>query len=135
MRSQFWGPRIAALDPNMTLLLALEPFDLDYLSHGVESAWPPDRSHTNFPSVLDIQWSKPSLDDTMASTVHSISEAIIAAALAEGQDLSNATKYPGYALSGEPLENLYGGHVKRLHKIRKAIDPEEVMGLAGGWKF
>jgi hypothetical protein len=30
---------------------------------------------------------------------------------------------------------MYGANVERLRKIRAAIDPEDVMGLAGGWKF
>ena len=31
--------------------------------------------------------------------------------------------------------DIYGGNVERLWKIRAAIDPKDVMGLAGGWKF
>jgi Berberine and berberine like len=71
----------------------------------------------------------------MAPTLRSISSAIRAAALADGQNVSHAAKYPNYALFGTPLEDMYGGNVERLRKIREAIDPEDVMGLAGGWKF
>jgi hypothetical protein len=31
-----------------------------------------------------------------------------------------------------PLEAMYG---ERLREIKKRYDPEDVMGLAGGWKF
>jgi Berberine and berberine like len=116
MRSQFWGPKILAKDKNMTLLLAMEPFLPSVYSHGSDSAWPPDRSQGYSPSVLDIQWTDPSLD-------------------ADGQNVANASKYVNYALFDTPLENLYAGNLKRLRKIRKVIDPEDVMGLAGGWKF
>ena len=58
-----------------------------------------------------------------------------AAALADGQNVSHAAKYVNYALFGTPLKDIYGGNVERLRKIRAAIDPEDVMGLAGGWKF
>jgi Berberine and berberine like len=71
----------------------------------------------------------------MASTLRHISGTIRAAALADGQNVSRAAKYPNYALFGTPLEDIYGGNVKKLRRIRAAIDPEDVMGLAGGWKF
>jgi hypothetical protein len=71
----------------------------------------------------------------MAPALRHISGRIRAAALADGQNVSHAAKYPNYALFGTPLEDIYGGNVKRLRKIRAAIDPEDVMGLAGGWKF
>jgi hypothetical protein len=38
-------------------------------------------------------------------------------------------------LFGTPLKVMYGGNVERLQKIRAAIDPDDVMGLAGGWRF
>lgn len=71
----------------------------------------------------------------MASTLRHISDAIRAAALADGQNVSCAAKYVNYALFGTPLEEIYGGNVERLRMIKAAIDPEDVMGLAGGWKF
>ena len=71
----------------------------------------------------------------MAPTLRSIAGAIRAAALADGQNVSHAAKYPNYALFGTPLEDMYGGNVERLREIRAAVDPEDVMGLTGGWKF
>jgi Berberine and berberine like len=40
-----------------------------------------------------------------------------------------------YALFSTPLVDMYGKNVERLREIRRAIDPEDVMGLAGGFKF
>jgi hypothetical protein len=71
----------------------------------------------------------------MAFALRNISETIHAAALADGQDVSHAAKYPNYALFGTPLEDMYGGNVERLRKIKAAVDPEDVMDLSGGWKF
>jgi hypothetical protein len=71
----------------------------------------------------------------MAPTLRQISSAIRTAALADGQNVSRAAKYPNYSIFDTPLEDIYGGNVERLRKIRKAVDPEDVMGLAGGWKF
>jgi hypothetical protein len=133
--SQFWGAFLSALDRNVTLASSFEPFDKGVFSHGSASAYPPDRSHAIFPTSLSLAWSNASLDDTMAFALRNISDTIHAAALADGQDVSHAAKYPNYALFGTPLEDMYGGNVERLRKIRAAIDPEDVMGLTGGWKF
>ena len=135
MCSQFWGAHLSALDNNLTIVLALEPFDKGLFSHGSESAYPPDRSHAILPSSLTLQWSNASLDEMMAFALRNISTTIHAVALADGQNVSHAAVYPNYALFGTPLEDMYGGNVERLRKIRAAIDPEDVMGLAGGWKF
>ena len=117
------------------MTVALEPFDSGLFTHGSGSAYPPDRSHVILPSDVLFEWFDPSLDEIMAPTLRLISGAIRAAALADGQNVSHAAKYPNYALFDTPLENMYGENVERLHKIRVAIDPEDVMGLAGGWKF
>ena len=135
MGSQFWGPRLSALDNNATLSSSLEPLDKGVFSYGSGSAYPPDRSHAVFPSVFPLQWANASLDETMASALRQMSETIHVAALADGQNVSHAAKYPNYALFGTPLKDMYGGNVKRLWEIKAAVDPDDVMGLAGGWKF
>jgi len=115
--------------------VTLEPFDKGVFSHGSGSAYPPDRSHAVFPSVITIDWFNSSIDETIASALRQFSGSMRAAALADGQNVSHAAKYVNYALFGTPLKDIYGGNVERLRKIRAAIDPEDVMGLAGGWKF
>ncbi|KAI0262277.1 hypothetical protein BGY98DRAFT_1050297, partial [Russula aff. rugulosa BPL654] len=120
---------------NMTLTSTVETFNKDFFSHGRDSAYPPDRSHAVFPSVLTVEWSDSSLDDAMAFALRNFADAIRDVALADGQNVSHAAKYVNYALFGTPLEDMYGGNVERLRKIRAAIDPNDVMSLAGGWKF
>ena len=71
----------------------------------------------------------------MAFALRNMSGTIQAAALADGQNVSHAAVYVNYALFGTPLKDMYGGNVERLRKIRAAIDPDDVMGLTGGWKF
>ena len=135
MRSQFWGERLYAQDKNVTVLSAIETFDKGFLSYGSDSAYPPDRSQPVFPAVLAFEWSNSSLDDTAAFGLRSFSDAVRDVALADGQNVSHAAKYPNVALFGTPLEDMYGGNVERLRKIRAAVDPTDVMGLTGGWKF
>ena len=115
--------------------VTLEPFDKGLFSHGSGSAYPPDRSRALFPAAISAQWLNASLDDTMAFALRNISDTIHAAALADGQDVSHAAKYPNYALFGTPLKDMYGVNLVRLREIRAAVDPEDVMGLTGGWKF
>ena len=135
MCPQLWGARLYAQDKNVSLGAAFEPFDKGLFSYGSGSAYPPDRSQALFPSAVTVQWVNASLDDTMANTLRNITETIKGVALADGQNVSQAAKYMNYALYGTPLENMYGGNLARLRKIREAIDPEDVMALAGGWKF
>ena len=117
------------------MIATIEAFDKGLFTHGSDSAYPPDRSHAFFTSNIAVWWSNSSLDDTTAFALRKYSDSIRDAALADGQDLSHVAKYPNYALFGTPLEDMYGGNVARLRKIRAAIDPEDVMGLTGGWKF
>ena len=135
MRSQFWGERLYAQDKNATLSTTIETFDKGLFAHGSDSAYPPDRSQAVFPTALNVGWSNSSLDDAVALALRNFADAIRDAALADGQNVSHAAKYVNSALFGTPLEDMYGGNVERLRRIRAAIDPNDVMSLAGGWKF
>jgi len=115
--------------------LTLEPFDEDFFSYGSDSAYPPDRSQALFPAFITLQWTDASLDDKMASVVRHISDTIRDVAIADGQNVQHAAKYMNYAIYGTPLEEMYGGNVERLSKIRASIDPDNVMCLTGGWRF
>jgi len=113
----------------------MEPFAPGLFSHGSPSAYPPDRSHALFPSVLSVKWSNHSLDETMADALRDGSKTIHEVALTDGQNLSDAAVYVNYALFGTPLEDMYGGNLARLRRIKAKIDPEKVMDLTGGFKF
>jgi len=117
------------------LFYALEPFEPDFLAHGEPSAYPPDRSLAVFPSAVSVGWTSASADVFMADAVRLSAASLVEAAIQDGQDLKNAAPYVNYALFGTPVERMYGKHLERLRGIRKKDDPEDVMGLAGGWKF
>jgi hypothetical protein len=84
---------------------------------------------------MSTVWANASLDEEMAHALRQGSAAVRAAALADGQKVSHAAAYVNYALFDTPLKDIYGGNVERLRKIRAVIDPKDVMGLAGGFKF
>ncbi len=71
----------------------------------------------------------------MTRAIRESADSLRAAALKNGQDVEHAAVYPNYALFDTPLEDMYGQNVPRLQSLRCAIDPEDVMGLAGGFKF
>lgn len=60
---------------------------------------------------------------------------IRAAAIEEGQDIASGPLYPNYAIFGTPLQDMYGDNVDKLKSLRQRVDPHDVMGLAGGFKF
>ncbi len=117
------------------MVTVLEPFADTLFSHGTPSAYPPDRSHVVFPSIITYQWSNASLDATVARALRQNTDQARAAVVADGQNVSHAAIYVNYALFDTPLKDMYGANVPRLRKIRAKIDPEDVMGLAGGFKF
>lgn len=50
--------------------------------------------------------------------------------------LKNASTYANYALFGTSLEAMYGEHLEPLRELRRdGPGPENVMGLAGGWRL
>ncbi|KAH9054241.1 FAD-binding domain-containing protein, partial [Lactarius vividus] len=104
-------------------------------SHGTPSAYPPDRSLVYFPSILSFTWSNPTLDKTIFRAQRESANSLRAAALKDEQDVERAAVYPNYALFDTPLKDMYGQNLPRLHKLRRAVDPNDVMGLAGGFKF
>ncbi len=56
-------------------------------------------------------------------------------AIQDGQDLTNAPLYPNYAMFDVPLRDMYGENVDKLRSLRRRVDPHNVMGLTGGFKF
>ncbi|KAF8463791.1 FAD-binding domain-containing protein [Russula ochroleuca] len=133
--TKFWGDRLSQYDDNMLLFYVLEPFEPDFLTHGKPSAYPPDRSLAVLPSLVYVGWTSSSTDVYMADAAHRSAASLVEAAIQDGQDLKNAGPYVNYAIFGTPLERMYGKHLERLREIRKKYDPENVMGLTGGWKF
>jgi hypothetical protein len=67
--------------------------------------------------------------------VRNFSDTVTAAAVADGQNLTDAAVYPNYALFDTTIEDIYGANIPRLQAIKNGVDPENVMGLTGGFKL
>ncbi len=114
----------------------MEPFLPSILSHDkFPTAYPPTRRKVYSPLNLAYAWAVADYDDIFFEAIRQSTATIRAAAIAEGQDIANAPMYPNYALFDTPLNEIYGNNVHKLKSLRKKVDPADVMGLAGGFKF
>ncbi|TFY59432.1 hypothetical protein EVG20_g7793 [Dentipellis fragilis] len=123
--TKFWGD---VLTPHSatTLFNVAETFLPDMFSHGTPSAYPPSRAYTLCPVNLYVAWTDARADSLMHDAL-----AVSAARMTElGEPL-----YTNYALGDVPVEALYGENVGELKRIKRWYDPEDVMGLAGGYKL
>ncbi|VDC04165.1 unnamed protein product [Peniophora sp. CBMAI 1063] len=130
-----YGQQLSLLDTAPFISFDVEPFDPALFSYGSDSAYPPGRSRGLMPTNLYFSWELSSLDDKVHSIMKTIANEITAQAVAEGQDVADAFIYGNYALGDTSREKIYGDNVARLQSIHDAIDPDNVMGLAGGFKF
>lgn len=124
-----------SLDTGAFISYDVEPFLSDIFSHGADSAYPPSRSISYSPTNIYYAWVDSGHDSTFHNAIQSTADTIRAAAVAEGQDVEDAPVYGNYALYDQDLSGIYGDHLSRLQIIKAAVDPNNVMGLAGGFKF
>ena len=104
-------------------------------SHGRPSAWPPSREVALFPVNLWIAWTNASDDVVTHHAIEASSDRITKAAIADGQNVANASLYGNYAVFDTPLDRILGQNIPKLSNLQRLYDPESVMALAGGWKF
>ncbi|KAI0317695.1 FAD-binding domain-containing protein [Amylostereum chailletii] len=135
--TQFWSARLAEVEATILFSINPEPFNtaLYRFSPTSPSAYPPTRSIPLTPLDLTLTWNLPSSDAVMRSTLAQATAELRTAALRLGQAVEDDFEYGNYALEGTPVEKIYGANVGRLREIKKQYDPEDVMGLAGGFKL
>ncbi|KAF8968756.1 hypothetical protein BDZ97DRAFT_1915822 [Flammula alnicola] len=134
--TMFWG---AALGDKSEIMLSydIELFLPSIYSHNPDkTAFPPVRNIPFQPFNIAFTWNSSEFDPDFHNAVVASSAQIRKAALAEGQtQLVHAPNYPNYAVAGTPLEDMYGVNLPALRALKARVDPNNVMGLAGGWKF
>jgi FAD/FMN-containing dehydrogenase len=87
------------------------------------------------PLNLYFAWAGSAFDAQFHDALLQSSQHLTGVAVGEGQAITQAPLYTNYALYDTPLERIYGDNVARLRTIKAAVDPDNVMGLAGGFKF
>ncbi|KAJ3504597.1 hypothetical protein NMY22_g17869 [Coprinellus aureogranulatus] len=136
-QSTYWGQKLSWASGSF-FSYAVEPFLPNIYQHnaGLDTAYPPARNRFYSPFNVFFGWLAPSQDTTFQNSVLESARALVAAASAEGQsNLDSIPLYPNYASSRMTLQQVYGTNVPRLRALKQRVDPDDVMGLAGGFKF
>jgi len=135
--TNFWGAKLA-LAGAVFISYDIEPFLPSIYTHATSpSAFPPDRGPGYMPLNLYFAWAPTdsAFDSTFHDALKQSAAHLTTVALGDGQAIADAPLYTNYALYDTPLERIYGDNVPRLQAIKTAVDPGNVMGLAGGFKF
>ena len=126
---QYWGKHL----PESVFFVSydVEPFLPSLFSHNTTpSAYPPDRTQGLFPLNIYYAWLSPESDQTVEAAIRTSAQT-----LQSESQVAAGVVYPNYAIFDTPLVKLYGANLPRLQAIKEAVDPENVMGLAGGFKL
>ncbi len=133
---KFWGQALARKSA-VVVSYDIEPFTQAILSHNTTfTAYPPDRSVVMSPFNINYAWASAEFDTDFYAAVRQSKATLRSALFLNGQSVANgASAYPNYALFDTPLNQMYGANIQRLKALTKKVDPDNVMGLAGGFKF
>ena len=118
-----------------------EPFLQSYLSHANSpSAFPPPsaRQLGKAPNLLLVAfgWENATYDDEFIASNRETINRLSVVAKAEGLLLNDPPAlYGNYVDAETPLVDIYGENLQILQALQAKIDANNVMGLAGGFKF
>nr|AGK29884.1 FAD-binding protein [Volvariella volvacea] len=119
----------------------LEPFLNDITTHAPanSSAYPFSRSTSTSYSPFNIYWAwtLPNFDDELHQAIQESAARIEQFAVSDGQASlagSEVSLYPNYALGSTPAERIWGPNLAWMTNVKQRVDPQDVMGLAGGFK-
>ncbi|KAJ8074401.1 hypothetical protein PM082_015301 [Marasmius tenuissimus] len=134
--TKHWGLLLSPLTGTF-VSYAVEPFHPSLLSHtSLASAYPPTRGQILLPLEIYYAWMLSTSDSVMLDAVRRSTAQLENVAVSTGQArVDTASKYPNYAIYDTPVSRIYGGNLGRLQAIKASVDPDNVMGLAGGFKI
>ena len=124
-----------------SLAYVVEPFLQSYLSHANSPSAFPDPAARQpgkalSPLLVFFCWPDQVDDDVFVAAVEESAERLSVIARAEGLLIDEPTSlYGNYAQATTPLVDIYGDNLPSLQALQRKVDPENIMGLAGGFKF
>ncbi|PCH36093.1 FAD-binding domain-containing protein [Wolfiporia cocos MD-104 SS10] len=133
--TEFWSSTLALDVPGLFISYDVEPFLSTILSHGSDSAWPPSRTQAILPLNIYFSYWFETSDAQIYQVMQTSSAYITQMAEEQGQEIADIMLYPNYAIYDTTLADMYGDNVAKLQVLHKQYDPDNVMGLCGGWKF
>lgn len=124
------------LTHGLAFTITPEPFTTGAFKHSSgKEAYLHTPANACFPTSLNANWLV-ATEDTFWRTALKETEAILRTqAESQGDNLSNCPYYPNYSLFDTSLQKIYLGNLPKLKELKKKIDPNNVMGLTGGFKF
>jgi len=134
-QTSYWGQQ---LDGSSVQAISydVEPFLSTILTHGGPSAYPPTRTERFLPLNIYFAWSSPADDADCYNAIVQTAASLTDLAMDDGQfSVSTAPRYPNYAIYDTSLVDIYGDALSQLAPLKVQYDPDNVMGLAGGWKL
>jgi FAD/FMN-containing dehydrogenase len=78
-------------------------------------------------------WTDSTYDNQMIVAAKESTAQLQNVAAADG--VLGSFSYVNYAIYDTPLEAMYGDNVQRLKEIKHRVDPQNIMNLAGGFRF
>jgi len=130
----YWGQELQ-LDSDQLISYDVEPFLPSILTHGSPSAYPYTRTERYLPLNIYFSWDNSAYDTDFYNGIIATAENLTTTAVDEGQSgVLTAPHYPNYAIYSTPLADIYGSALAELTVLKAEYDPDNVMGLAGGWK-
>ncbi|KAL0071222.1 hypothetical protein AAF712_001788 [Marasmius tenuissimus] len=135
--TKFWGSKLSPLASGTYVSYIVEPFLPSILSHSSSpSAYPPKRDKAYLPFDISFGWALSPFDDTMHDSIRQSTKHLENLAVTQGQaGVDTASPYINYAIFDTPVSRIYGDNLGRLQSIKARVDPDNVMGLAGGFKI
>ncbi|KAG9308233.1 FAD-binding domain-containing protein [Chiua virens] len=132
--ADYWRQKLP--DDVASISYDIQPFLPSLFTHNTTpTAYPPSRAQGLFPLNIHFAWDQPEHDDTVSNVARKTAQTLYSFFIEDGQSDVPSVVYPNYAIFGTPVANLYGENLPRLRAIKAVVDPENVMGLAGGFKI
>ncbi|KAG1861331.1 hypothetical protein F4604DRAFT_1684132 [Suillus subluteus] len=129
------GPRSIAMEKLMESLLSIIPNET-LVSTPTLMSHMRIRIHVEDTHTWSYTYAWVNSDDVpICEIITANSKHLQQAAIAAGQDVGNVVLYPNHASPFTSLEGIYGENLVHLRDIKKAVYPDTVMGIAGGWEL